>query len=260
VQAALRDSEFSQPPRRTRATPRPYAWAAAALVAGIAVGIGLYALVETSLARNRAPATSVQAAAPAPATDAPPIAAPAAPSTPAQAAAAPAAAAPVTPPSATPALAGATPPAATPTPAPSAAPADQPVTVAERAEAPAPIAEAGHAGGNTDIIATRMEATQRLLKSGATKPFSIQLLTAWNDEQLRNHLKALTKFVEVNDVYMYRSSAQGRPAVSVLWGNFSDRQSALEQLEDLPRPLRVNRPYVRSMDEVRADAGRNVSR
>jgi septal ring-binding cell division protein DamX len=105
-----------------------------------------------------------------------------------------------------------------------------------------------------------MAATERLLNSGSVKPYSIQLLTASNEQQLRNHLKVLAKFVEVNDVYMYRSSAQGRPAVSVLWGTFDDRQSALEQLEDLPRPLRVSRPYVRSMDDVRAEVGRNVLR
>jgi septal ring-binding cell division protein DamX len=130
---------------------------------------------------------------------------------------------------------------------------------AERTEAAAAPGERAP-GLSGDIIARRMEATQRLLKSGATKPFSIQLLTAGSEEQLRNHLKALTKFVEVNDVYMYRSGAQGRPAVSVLWGNFSDRQSALEQLDELPRPLRVNKPYVRNMDDVRAEVGRNISR
>ena len=45
--------------------------------------------------------------------------------------------------------------------------------------------------------------------------------------------------------------------MSVLWGNFSDRQSAQEQIEELPRPLRLNRPYVRSIDEVRAEVDRN---
>ena len=108
-----------------------------------------------------------------------------------------------------------------------------------------------------DIIAKRMEATQRLLKSGAAKPFSIQLLTTSNEEQLRNHLKAIAKFVEVNDVYMYRSVAQGRPAVSVLWGTFNDRQSAQEQIGELPRGLKLNKPYVRSIDDVRAEVDRN---
>jgi septal ring-binding cell division protein DamX len=101
-----------------------------------------------------------------------------------------------------------------------------------------------------------MDATERWLKSGQSKPYSIQLLVA-SEEQLRNHVKAVSKFVEVNDIYMYRSVAQGRPAVSVLWGTFDSRQAAAAQLAELPRPLRASRPYVRSIEGIRAEVDRN---
>jgi septal ring-binding cell division protein DamX len=133
----------------------------------------------------------------------------------------------------------------------------------EKADTPAVTAAADRASAPSgrDIIANRVDAMNRLLKSDTARPFSIQLLTTGNEEQLRNHLKAIAKFVEVNDIYMYRSVAQGRPAVSVLWGTFDDRQAAQDQIVDLPRPLRANRPYVRSMDEIRAELDRNgVSR
>jgi septal ring-binding cell division protein DamX len=128
----------------------------------------------------------------------------------------------------------------------------------EKAEAPAPpAAELVSTPPAGDIIANRIDATHRLLKSAAARPFSIQLLTTANEEQLRNHLKGIAKFVEVNNIYMYRSVAQGRPAVSVLWGNFNDRQAAQDEIEELPRPLRANRPYVRSIDDIRAEVDRN---
>ncbi|MDB5902347.1 MAG: exeA, partial [Betaproteobacteria bacterium] len=166
------------------------------------------------------------------------------------AAAPPAASAPPVPPGAPAPVAAATPTLATPAAAATAR--------TEKTESPAsPAPDPASAPPARDVIAIRIDATNRLLKSGAARPFSIQLLTAASDEQLRNHLKALSKFVEVNDIYMYRSVAQGRPAVSVLWGNFNDRQAAQDQIEELPRPLRANRPYVRSIDDIRAEVDRN---
>jgi type II secretory pathway predicted ATPase ExeA/septal ring-binding cell division protein DamX len=274
VQAALRDSEFGQAPRQAR-SPRPYAWAAAALVAGTALGAVLYALVDNSFARPHAPPSPVAAATPAP-TPAAASAAPGAPAVtgtppvPATPTAAPATAGqPAPTPDAGPAVSRISPAVAAPSvtthvtstaaaPGSAAAP-QQP----EKADTPVvtPAADRTSAPSGRDIIANRVDAMNRLLKSDTAKPFSIQLLTTGNEEQLRNHLKAIAKFVEVNDIYMYRSVSQGRPAVSVLWGTFDDRQAAQDQIVDLPRPLRANKPYVRSMDDIRAEVDRNsVSR
>jgi MSHA biogenesis protein MshM len=281
VRAALRDSEFGHAPRGARSGV-PYAWAAAALVAGTALGAVLYALVDDSFAR---PAKAAQpAAAPIAAAGAPGAAAPAAVSaapaaTPAAMTAAVAVApapapgaaeqAPQAAKLAPPAAAAASPAVSAPfvpagTPAPVAAaptpptPAAAATVLTEKTQTPAsPAPDPASAPPARDVIANRIDAMNRLLKSGAARPFSIQLLTAASDEQLRNHLKALSKFVEVNDIYMYRSVAQGRPAVSVLWGNFNDRQAAQDQIEELPRPLRANRPYVRSIDDIRAEVDRN---
>jgi MSHA biogenesis protein MshM len=278
VQAALRDSEFGHAPRQAR-FPQPYAWAAAALVAGVALGAVLYALVDNSFARqagaSTAPAAALAAAgaaAPTPPAAPAPAVAPASPAAVAPVVAATAPAASATPavpaPAAAPAAAEQAPQGAKPAPAASsaspavAAPAAVAVATAiPTAVSPSPAAaaqpEKADVAASADIIANRIDATNRLLKSGAARPFSIQLLTTANEEQLRNHLKGIAKFVEVNDIYMYRSVAQGRPAVSVLWGNFNDRQAAQDQIEELPRPLRANRPYVRSIDDIRAEVDRN---
>jgi septal ring-binding cell division protein DamX len=284
VQAALRDSEFGQAPLKSQSRPR-YAWAALVLLAGAALGAGLYAVIDTGLLRHSAapqvatgsaPATG-SVALPAAAGSAVSMATPAAqPARPPAAGEAMAAAVTPPPPSpATPVVAAAAPAPAqapVPVPAPAAAATPLPAAAAAAPEAPgvertastpppASASDAPSVSGVGDVIANRMEATRRWLKSDEPKPYSIQLLTADSEQQLRNNLKALSKFIEVNDIYMYRSVAQGKPAVSVLWGTFNSRQAAAGELEELPRPLRAARPYVRSIESVRAEVDRNsVSR
>jgi septal ring-binding cell division protein DamX len=138
-----------------------------------------------------------------------------------------------------------------------AAPAVQALPVVAKPVAVEPATTAESAGSGGDLIANRLAATSHWLKSEQAKPYSIQLLTAQSEEQLRNNLKALSKFIEVNDIYMYRSVALGKPAVSVLWGSFNSRQAATDELAELPRALRLNRPYVRSIEGIRAEVDRN---
>ena len=250
VHAALRDSEFGQPQRQARTTLR-YAWMGLGLLAGTVLGAGLYALIDTSGARQsgapQPPQTQPSSPAPAPS-----AAAPAA--TPAPAAASPQAAEITTAGQAS--AAPIAPAAVAPAPAPMAESAATPAP-AKASEAPAAQApQDTFKPGVGDVIANRILATQQWLNSDQSRPFSIQLLVASNEEQLRNHLKALSKFVEVNNVYMYRSVAQGKPVVSVLWGTFDTRQAAVAELEELPRSLRANRPYVRSLEGIRAEVDR----
>jgi MSHA biogenesis protein MshM len=205
-------------------------------------------LTEQPAARAAAATTNAPAAVAAAQTPTPPLSSPAAPSATPPASSQPVAASAIV---GSPSAAPAAPIAA----APSAAATAQALPVVAQA-APVERAASSVAGRRGDVIASRMAATQHWLESEA-KPYSIQLLTVQNEEQLRNNLKALSKFVEVDDIYMYRSVALGKPAVSVLWGSFNSRQAAAEELAELPRPLRANRPYVRSIEGIRAEVDRN---
>ena len=104
-----------------------------------------------------------------------------------------------------------------------------------------------------DLVASRMEATGKWLRSQNSSAYSIQLLVAEDEHQLRTHLKTLTRHVEANDIYLYRSAGHGRELVSVLWGTFADRRSAERQLKELPASLRANRPYLRTLAGVRSE-------
>ena len=114
-------------------------------------------------------------------------------------------------------------------------------------------------GNVADVIANRIEATHSWVKSEPKDAYSIQLLVARSDEQLRNNLKGLPKNIEMHELYMYRSLAHGRPAVNVLWGSFDSRKAAQQELEVLPASLRANRPYVRTIEGIRADIDRSGS-
>jgi hypothetical protein len=111
----------------------------------------------------------------------------------------------------------------------------------------------------SDVLEERLRATRHWIGGKRDDFFSIQLFMAGDEEQLRNHLKTLPKFVDTNDVYMYRSVAQGRPKLNVLWGSYQDREAALEWLDELPASLRANRPYVRTIKAIRADMERNLA-
>ena len=98
-----------------------------------------------------------------------------------------------------------------------------------------------------------MEATRKWISSRTSRTYSIQLFVAEDEEQLRSTLRSLTKFVELDDVYVYRSSGGGRQMMSVLWGSFPDRKAAQRELAQLPPVLRANRPYLRTSGGVRAE-------
>jgi septal ring-binding cell division protein DamX len=89
--------------------------------------------------------------------------------------------------------------------------------------------------------------------------YSIQLFVAGSEEHLRNHLNGLPKFIEINDIYMYRGAAQTGGRLNVLWGSYETRDDALDWLEDLPPSLRANRPYVRTVESVRTEMTRSTA-
>jgi septal ring-binding cell division protein DamX len=87
--------------------------------------------------------------------------------------------------------------------------------------------------------------------------YSIQLLGTADAEQLKLHLNDLSKFIEMNKIFVYRTVANGRPLLTVLYGSFSDRRSAQEVLEKLPEGLKANRPILRTVEGIRGELKRH---
>ena len=237
IKAAVRDSEFSsyEPPRsRLR-----FGLALSLVMVGISFGVALFALYQ-AYQGDRAPARAPVAGA-----DTPPKEA--AESAPAKEAA--------------PAAASAAAPAAEPAPAAAAgamtSPADPAAAPVDATPKQVTDNQPRAATGGAGALDSRLAATQNWLAQQDKNTYSIQLLGAENQHQLMQHLNVIRKYVDINEVFVYRTLAKQKPSLTVLYGSFRDRRAALDALASLPAPLKTYRPILRTVNGVRAEIARN---
>jgi len=244
VEAAVRDSEFSQDPG-PQSGPR-YLWGAAVFAAGALLGIGGYMVFGPGIRGMPQPIVATVPGAPSSNPSAQGEAQPApAPSVIAQPTESfknsPVSAQPKAPPtvieatSQVPAAAGGT-----------RVTVDERPTVTEITTALGP-----------DVLESRLAATEKWLATEAQNIYSIQLLGTEDAAQLKLHLNDLSKFIEMNKIFVYRTVANGRPLLTVLYGSFKDRRSAQEVLEKLPVGLKANRPILRTVEGIRGELKRH---
>jgi len=104
-----------------------------------------------------------------------------------------------------------------------------------------------------DGLKARLVATETWLAQKDKTTYSIQLLGADNEQQLKRHLNIIGKYIDLNDIFVYRTIAKQKPSITVLYGAYSDRRSALQALEKLPLQLKVYRPMLRTVQGIRAE-------
>ena len=226
VAAAVRDSEFSQPADYRRWWPRVAGAAAALAVAGLVGTVLLRGVPETGSApRSVATAAHVPAvgAAPGPRSGAALNAAPPSSET-----------------------GGASPMRDIPrsVPAAAAVPTEGPRRAVEHTP-PSPTA---------NLLEQRLAATQRWLMRVDPDAYTIQLMEAEHEPQLERDLREIAKSIELNEVFLYRSDANRKPSLAVLYGTFSDRRVAQDALDKLPLALKANRPFLRTVRGIRGTA------
>jgi type II secretory pathway predicted ATPase ExeA len=221
VKAAVRDSEFSAKAAHAPAPRLTYALGGILIggVLGVAAFAGFEALrTQPSAADATRPSSGAAAARPDQS-----AATPAEPVQPAAAAFEPSAAEPPAPEPSTPVI----PPGAT--------------------------ATALQSMPQPDVLEQRLLATERWLAETAETRYSIQLLGSSDPELLRSHLNSISKFLEIEKVFVYRTVARERPSLTVLYGSFGSRAEASEQIDRLPEELKMNRPYYRTIKGIRAE-------
>jgi len=131
------------------------------------------------------------------------------------------------------------------------APAPQQPTV-PRSEPVAPIAAIP---ARTDLLDTRLAATQTWLAQQPSNTFSIQMLGSNNPEELRSALVEIGRAIEMDQVFVYRTTAHGKPSLTVLAGSYPNRNEAGKALAALPATLKRYQPYLRSVQGIRAEIG-----
>jgi type II secretory pathway predicted ATPase ExeA len=243
VAAAVRDSEFSQD-AGPQAAPR-FLWGAAVFAAGALLGIGGYMVFGSGTPSSSqlavAPVTGAASSNPAPRDE---VKAPSAPAIDVQASKSSKTSQVKLRPQA-PSREVEAPPRGSPVVGPSkdVAPGRQSVTEITAAT-------------ESDLLEARLVATERWLATESGHLYSIQLLGTADATQLKLHLNDLSKFVEMNKVFVYRTSAHGRPLLTLLYGTFSDRRSAQDVLEKLPEGLKANQPILRTVEGIRGELRR----
>lgn len=109
------------------------------------------------------------------------------------------------------------------------------------------------------IVAQRFAASRAWLTDAPPATYSIQLMGIEDETQLKRHLNDLAKSIEINKVFLYRSVANRKSYLTVLYGSFGERRAAQEALEALPAELQVNRPFLRTVRGIRAEILRHQS-
>jgi septal ring-binding cell division protein DamX len=108
-----------------------------------------------------------------------------------------------------------------------------------------------------DILEQRLRATEQWLEEQSGTTYSIQLLGAGNPQLLRDYFKTIAKYLEIEKVYVYRTMANQRPSLTVLYGNFTNRAEVNRTLENLPDEMKINRPYYRTIRGVRSEIAKH---
>jgi type II secretory pathway predicted ATPase ExeA len=237
VRAAIRDSEFSH-----YETPRPrrrMVFLVAACGIGVLLGIALFALLQDSGQPPVAFVEQIPLKPPVPVAEVTPE--------------------PATPPpvediAPAPPPAGTRPPAAVPASAPEQLETVQKQVIKQNVASPSTRSpEVG------DAVQNRLNVTSEWLAKPGNNVFTIQLLGADNQQQLKKYLNVLSKYVDINDVFVYRTVAKQRPSMTVLYGTFADRRTAQEALKNLPADLKANKPFLRTAQGIRAEIAQTQS-
>jgi hypothetical protein len=107
-----------------------------------------------------------------------------------------------------------------------------------------------------DLLEQRLLAADRWLAQEQGGAFSIQLLGSPDPALLRSYLRTLSKYIDKDSIFVYRTVANQGPSMTVLYGTFATRAEALSSLDRLPAELKVNRPYIRTVQGIRTELGK----
>jgi len=142
----------------------------------------------------------------------------------------------------------------------------EPKTVLALVTPAAPAATGGEPGKETSAkgpsamngaVDARLDATREWLAGAPATMYTIQLMGSGSEEHVRAQLKTLAKVLEPGKLYVYRTRAQGKPSITVVYGAFADRQAAIDALEKLPPSVSANKPVIRTVNGIRTEIRQN---
>jgi septal ring-binding cell division protein DamX len=106
-----------------------------------------------------------------------------------------------------------------------------------------------------DQLGERLAATRTWLGSQPASSLSIQVMGSNDIGKLQAYLKQISDIIEIQNVYVYRTKAKGKPSYTLLYGTYNNRAAAMKAIASLPPSLAAFRPYLRSIQGIRAEVG-----
>ncbi|MCW8933476.1 MAG: AAA family ATPase [Gammaproteobacteria bacterium] len=106
-----------------------------------------------------------------------------------------------------------------------------------------------------NILTERLQQTAIWLNNALDDSYTIQLILL--DSELENDairfLKMTSGYLNTQDIYIYEVSIRGRMFYSVLYNEYTERNQATNQLQQLPPRLKKSNPYLRTIKGIKAD-------
>jgi len=112
----------------------------------------------------------------------------------------------------------------------------------------------------TGLIAQQMKMTHDWLNKAEAEGFTIQLvlLDAWAQNKVEDFIEKAGAGLDLDKVYVYQATIRGKKVYSVLYNEYATREEAVSQLKQLPKALRKNSPYLRTVKGIKADIRKSL--
>lgn len=104
-----------------------------------------------------------------------------------------------------------------------------------------------------NLLEDRMAATAKWLAEAKSQTNTIQIMGAKDDKQLNQHLKFLANIIDINSLFVYRTTAKGEPSLTVVWGSFENKRDASKAMAELPSSLKAYKPLQRTVQGIKAE-------
>lgn len=112
----------------------------------------------------------------------------------------------------------------------------------EKTEAPEAAASAEIAG----LLQQRLEAGQAWLNQSPQSQVTVQLMGGRDDRQMEAQLEALSRQLDLDKLYLFRTTEGGRPFMIATYGSYPSWNAGAQARRQLPGSLQMNQPKLRS--------------
>jgi len=119
-------------------------------------------------------------------------------------------------------------------------------TESATAAQPDAIKETPASGASAGLLQQRLEAGQVWLSESPESQVTVQFMGGASETQMEEQLKALSRQLDLDKIYLFRTTESGRPFVIATYGSYPTWNAGAQARRQLPNSLQANQPKLRS--------------